>query len=67
MGRAVFWGSKKGLMGELLGGKWDGIRTWLGGEAKEKQRKKKRRDRKEKRGADRGGDWLVLGILESEV
>ena len=36
MGRAVFWGSKKGLMGELLGGKWDGIRTWLGGEAKEK-------------------------------
>ena len=37
-------------MRELLGGRWDEIQTWLGGEAKEKQREKKRRDRKEKRG-----------------
>ena len=36
-------------MGELLGGRWYGVRRWLGGEAKEKQREKKRAGRKEKK------------------
>ena len=29
-------------MGELLGGRWDGIQTCLGGEAKEKKKERKR-------------------------
>lgn len=53
MGRAVF-GTERGLMGELLGGRWDGIRRWLGGEAKE--------EKKERKGA--GGFFVMEGILE---
>ena len=32
-----------------MGGRWDGIRTWLGGEAKEKIGRKKRGDGQERR------------------
>ena len=35
-------GSEAAEEAELLGGRWDGIQTWLGGEAKRKTKGKKR-------------------------
>ena len=35
-------GSEATKKAELLGGRWDGIQRWLGGEAKEKRKKKRK-------------------------
>ena len=63
-------------MGELLGGRWDGIQTCLGGEAKEKKKERKRSFFFEKEvgwwifryGGDSGGFLLERRIpLKAEV
>ena len=53
----IFCCFSDGLSSGLLSGGWDGIRTWLGEEAKEKQRRKKREGETEKK---RGGGRFFL-------
>ena len=46
-----------------MGGIWDGVQRWLGGEAKGKRREKEIRRRKERSGGARGGAGESTGEL----